>query len=207
MDAIERMRSLVRTVVRQFARALNTVSRGFITPNMVTMTGLLLHAVIVWLIISDLWLIAALALVIFGLMDTLDGELARLQKRTSLFGMVLDATTDRMKEGMLLGALGFWFAREDQLNRLTLVLAVLILSFTISYIKAKAETVVAAKIGDANQTNRHYQDGLARFEVRMVLLVAGLATGQVSAVLWLLLVLNTWTVVERSLRISRDLKT
>lgn len=169
------------------------------------MTGLFLHGVIVWLILSNLWLIAGLALIIFGLMDTLDGELARLQKRTTSFGMVLDATTDRMKEGMLLGAVAYWFARENELQLTLLALAVLIVSFSVSYIKAKAETAVAASIGDASQTNRLYQEGLGRFEVRMTLLVIGLVLNQLPAILWFLLIISTWTLLERGLRISREL--
>jgi CDP-diacylglycerol--glycerol-3-phosphate 3-phosphatidyltransferase len=205
MDAIERLRSLVRTVVRQVARGLNVASHGNVTPNMVTIAGLLLHIVIIWLILTDYWLLAALSLIIFGLFDTLDGELARLQQRTSDFGMILDATTDRIKEGMLLGAIAYWFATQHEPWLVALSLSALVLSFTVSYIKAKAETVVAAAIGDPSKTNRRYQEGLGRFEVRMTLIVLGLATGRVTIILWLLALLSLWTVIDRAVRINADL--
>lgn len=206
MDAIEHVRSAVRSVVRQVARGLNAASRSNITPNMVTIAGVLLHFVIIWLILNDLFVLAGLSLIIFGLFDTLDGELARLQHRVSDFGMVLDATTDRIKEGMLLGTIGYWFARDGRLSMLALSLSVLIISFAISYIKAKAETTVADGKADTATLNRRYQDGIARFEIRMTLIVIALLTGWLAAMLWLLLVISLWTLTERAVRISNDIR-
>lgn len=205
MDAIERLRSLVRTAVRQVAKGLHTASRGAVGPNMVTIAGLILHGFIVWLIVSELFMLAGVSLIVFGLFDTLDGELARLQHKSSAFGMVLDATSDRIKEGMILGAIAFHFADNERLSLLVLTLAVLVLAFAISYVKAKAETAIAAHSDSVSQANRRYQNGLARFEVRMTLIVFGLIFSQLVAILWLLLVLNLWTVIDRTIQIKSDL--
>src|SRR6185295_9921593 len=98
MDTI---RSAVRAVVRTLARLLNKVTGGHITPAMVTYTSLLAHIPIAWLIATSHNLWAAGLLVVFGLFDVLDGELARLQGSASQAGMLLDSVTDRVKEVLL----------------------------------------------------------------------------------------------------------
>ena len=205
MDAIEHIRQWVRFLVRHVARALNAVSGGLITPNMVTWTGLAMHGFIAWLIVNNQWPAAASALIIFGLFDTLDGELARVQQKTSDFGMVLDSSTDRLKEALLYGGLGYWFAAEQDLVGLIAAFAVLGSSFAISYVKAKAETVIATKGSDSSQVNRHFNSGLARFEIRMFILVIGLYSAQVEPLLWLLLLLNTWTFFQRLFIVKKEL--
>ncbi len=59
--------------MRHVARALNYLSGGKLTPNQVTISGLLAHVPIVWLIATGHGVIAGVMLIIFGLFDTLDG--------------------------------------------------------------------------------------------------------------------------------------
>jgi len=99
---IDRIRTIVRTGMHHIARLLNTASDGRLHPDAVTIIGCVMHIPIAVLIaIGHYDLLAAVLLIIFGLFDTLDGELARLQKRSSPRGMLLDASTDRFKETML----------------------------------------------------------------------------------------------------------
>ncbi|HEX8350198.1 MAG TPA: CDP-alcohol phosphatidyltransferase family protein, partial [Hymenobacter sp.] len=88
------LRSRTRAIMHVIAVGLNHATRGHVSPNAITIVGLLMHVPIAWLIAggSNYW--AAGLLVIFGLFDTLDGELARLQKSASSTGMLLDASTD-----------------------------------------------------------------------------------------------------------------
>src|SRR5688572_18929654 len=95
---LEACRRLIRAPLRIIARWLNHVSGGRLSPNAVTLTSLAMHLPVTWLVASQKLLLAAILLVIFALFDALDGELARLQNRTSLSGMLLDSTADRMKE-------------------------------------------------------------------------------------------------------------
>src|SRR5882762_3925703 len=98
---LDAVRTLVRSIIRRLARLINVVTGGRVSPNAVTITSLLAHIPIAWLIATrhNVW--AAGLLVIFGLFDVLDGELARLQGTTSTAGMLLDSVTDRMKEVLL----------------------------------------------------------------------------------------------------------
>lgn len=216
---LDSCRSIVRGLMGGVANGLDNLSGGKISPNMITVTGLLAHIPIAGLIaLGNMNLLAAGLLVIFGLFDTLDGALARLQKRDSSAGMLLDATTDRMKEvilyiGIAWGIMSVSAAGNQHYAALTmegfvgilLVVAACGGSLLVSYVKAKGETAVAGKI-PANEANRLFQDGLARFEIRMAILVVGLLANGIIEALLIITVLSWFTAIGRLIRISRSLK-
>lgn len=202
---LDLVRDLVRRVMRGVARSLNHLSGGRLSPNMVTLVGFLMHVPIALLIAKGYFGYAALLLVIFGLFDTLDGELARLQKKASAAGMLLDASTDRMKEVLLYTGAGYALACMGQAHAATWAVAACGASICVSYIKAKGETAVKDRGLTPNEINRLFQDGLGRFEVRMALLVIGLIANQLVAVLVIITLLSTYTAFERLVKISKKL--
>ncbi len=89
-------------VVYPVAKVANSLR---ITPNVVTASGVVVSAVMVWAAVAqNLWLLAAL---MFGgiATDALDGALAIGQNRISAFGSVFDSVVDRINEAALLIAL------------------------------------------------------------------------------------------------------
>ncbi|MDQ5958686.1 MAG: CDP-alcohol phosphatidyltransferase family protein, partial [Patescibacteria group bacterium] len=62
----------------KIAGLLNKISGGKITPNGITWFGFFMHIPIAYFIATGNLIIAGVGLIIFGLFDTLDGELARL---------------------------------------------------------------------------------------------------------------------------------
>ena len=61
-------------------------------------------------------------------MDTLDGRYSRMSGKGTPFGAFLDSTLDRMEEGIVLAAVGAYFAKQgDELAVAAVVLAVLVL--------------------------------------------------------------------------------
>jgi phosphatidylglycerophosphate synthase len=90
-------RTAVRSLARSVAKLLNSLSGGRLSPNSVTLFGFVMHIPIALLIARGYFIYGGIGLIIFGLFDTLDGELARLQERPSAWGMFLDSITDRMK--------------------------------------------------------------------------------------------------------------
>lgn len=199
------IRDSVRRVMRSVARALNHASGGRISPNTVTITGFLMHIPIALLIAAGYFGYATMLLVIFGLFDTLDGELARLQKRASAAGMLLDASTDRMKEVLLYVGSAYVLAGTGNGHAAAWAVAACGASICVSYIKAKGETAVKDKGLTPNEINRLFQDGLGRFEVRMALLAAGLLVNQLLPVLIVITALSTYTAFERLIKISKKL--
>lgn len=216
---LDSCRSIVRGLMGGVAKELDNMSGGKISPNMITVIGLLAHIPIAGLIATgNMNLLAAGLLVIFGLFDTLDGTLARLQKKESSAGMLLDATTDRMKEVILYIGIAWGIMRTSVVHSsgytgltmegfvgILLVITACGGSLLVSYVKAKGETAVAGKI-PANEANRLFQDGLARFEIRMAILVVGLLANGLIEALFVITVLSWLTAIGRLIRISQSLK-
>lgn len=195
-------RKIVRRGMHRIAVALNHMSGGHISPNMITLVGLSAHIPIAYCIAIGQFTVAAVLLVVFGLFDTLDGELARLQHTSSSAGMVLDASTDRMKEVMLYAGVAYALSGSSAVVWAVTACGA---SLCVSYIKAKGETAVSDQNLTPNQINRLFQDGLARFEVRMVLLIIGLLTGQLVPVLILITILAVYTAFSRLITIMKVL--
>lgn len=206
MDSvIDPVRKLVRLFMTRVAKDLDKLSGGRISPNMITIVGLLSHIPIAWLIATNQYVLAAILLIIFGLFDTLDGSLARLQKRDSLTGMLLDASTDRFKEVMLYAGAAYSFISLGQPYAAVWAVIACGASLSVSYVKAKGETAVAKSKLTATEVNRLFQDGLLRFEIRMFVLVIGLLSGRLILAVMVIAVLSTITALERLIKISRKL--
>lgn len=207
MRWLDSIRNTVRKIMGLIARLINTASGGSISPNFVTLVGFAMHIPIAYLIATQYFLWASALLIIFGLFDTLDGELARLQKRASARGMLLDASTDRMKEVILYIGAGAALTSSGYVYGSALVwtIAACGASLCVSYIKAKGETALKDSGLSPNEINRLFQDGLARFEIRMLILVIGLLTNRLLASLVIITVLSTYTAFERLIKISRKL--
>jgi len=173
------------------------VNGGHITPNGLTVAGLVLSAATVPLIISGHFIIAAVVLLLAGICDMLDGAVARISAQVTPFGAFLDSTTDRLAEGFVLGAIGVWYARHDDLLMLGVVFVVLICSFLVSYTRARAEAVgLDCTVGFASRPER------------IVGLIIGLVLARfhvLTAMIWLLAVLTTWTVVQRMLHVRTQM--
>lgn len=191
--------------MRVLARGLNTITRGKLSPNTVTIVGLLMHLPIAILIASGYFIYAAVLLVIFGLFDTLDGELARLQKRASAAGMLLDASTDRMKEVLLYTGSAYALACLGYIHGAAWAVAACGASLCVSYVKAKGETAVKDSHLSPHEINRLFQDGWGRFEIRMFTLIIGLLINQLFAVIIIITILSTLTALSRLIKISRKL--
>ncbi len=213
MNLLDTLEIPIRGTVHNIARVLNKLSGGHLSPNFITLVGLAAHLLIAWMIATTRCNVqAGLLLIFFGLFDVLDGELARLQKRASSAGMLLDASADRMKEiflytGILVASLppSSQMISGDSYQSTFLVPIALGGSLLVSYIKAKGETAVKDSGLSPNEINRLFQDGLGRFQVRIALIALGLLTGNLFMAVGLI-VLITWpTAIWRLIKISRKL--
>lgn len=203
---LDALRSAVRSFMRMLARGLNTITFGKLHPDVVTYISLLAHLPIAYFIATEQLVVAAVLLLVFGLFDTLDGELARLQKRASSAGMVLDASTDRMKEVLLYIGAAYYFVSTDDPYFAVWAVAACGGSLLVSYVKAKGETAVKDAKLSPNEINRLFQDGLLRFEVRMFVLIVGLLTNYLWAAVVLIAVLSWFTALQRLFSITRKLR-
>jgi len=147
--------------LRAYARDRLIESR--LTPNAISMMGLVGNLVAAALVTQRLFFLAGVAFVLGSVMDTLDGRYSRMSGKGTLFGAFLDSTLDRIEEGIVLAAVAGYFAvNGDDFAAAMCVVAVLF-SLMVSYTRARAEALgVECKVG------------LATRPVRVVILSVGL---------------------------------
>ncbi|MEI6751365.1 MAG: CDP-alcohol phosphatidyltransferase family protein [Candidatus Saccharibacteria bacterium] len=205
MNILDALRKMTRKFMHGVAVVLDKISGGRISPSNITIIGLLAHLPIAYFIAVSNNLYAAGLLVVFGLFDTLDGELARLQKRASPAGMLLDASTDRMKEVMLYTGVAYAITLTDKPTMAVWAVIACGASLTVSYVKAKGETAIAKSQLTTTEINLLFADGLMRFEVRMGVLLIGLLSGQVVLAVVIIAIFSSITAVSRLIKISQKI--
>lgn len=179
--------TLARRLGEKVARPIaDLLWRMGLTPNAVTVLGLVLTAAVsVVLAMGRLQLAGVLLILTLGA-DAIDGTMARMKGVVSRFGAFLDSTLDRWAEVFLYGALVWHYLQTDQKNAVMLATAALATSLLVSYTRARAEGVgLPCKEGL-----------LTRFE-RLVLLIAGLITGLTFWALAIIALLAGFTAVQR----------
>lgn len=170
-----------------------------LTPNAVTWIGFFVTAGAAALIVTGHLLAAGIIVVIAGLFDMLDGALARVTGRVTRFGAVLDSTLDRLCEAMLLLALAYIFARDNEIIWSLICGIAMLGSLMVSYIRARIEGLgVECKAGIFTRPERVIIMALG-------LLLSGLNYALFIAIA-LLAVLSFFTVIERLIYAWRQLK-
>lgn len=196
---IQRATDVVRNLMQlHIAPFVNRVTGGRLRPDTVTLISFGMHAPIALLIALRYNLWAAILLAVFGILDALDGALARTQGSTSARGVLLDSTTDRMKEILLyIGAsyamivasgrpyLGVWAVVACGCSLLT------------SYINAWGDAVMAKYHVAQHAMNKSFRGGLFPFQVRMFVLVIGLLSNQLAWAVIIVAVGAAYTAVSR----------
>ena len=202
MKLVDAVVAQVKKSMVLVARLLNAATNGYIRPVHITILSLVGHGLVIWALLADRPLKAAVLIIVFGLMDSLDGAIARLQKRASLQGMFFDAVSDRVKEVMIYSGLAVFLVHQGRPELGWLAVAVAGSSLLVSYIKAKGEMAFAGSGLDPQKLNRLFSDGLARYEIRMFILIVGLVSSYSPVALVILLCLNGFTASVRFSKIS-----
>jgi CDP-diacylglycerol--glycerol-3-phosphate 3-phosphatidyltransferase len=184
MNLIDIRQNLAYRITNPIVRIL---SKSGITPNALTFVNLALSMAAAYVIATGRLPLGGILILVSGLFDLLDGALARFTKRTTKFGAVLDSTVDRISEAAILCGLLIWYVpQEDVSLEIVLVLVVLIGSFLVSYIRARAEGV-----------GWQCQVGLFTRAERVIVLAIGLLINQIFIALCILAVFAFVTVVQR----------
>lgn len=192
---------IIRRGTRATAVVLHRVSRGHIHPNDITLTALVMHLPIAALIATNHLAWAAVLLAVFSLLDTLDGELARLQHTVSDVGGLLDAVSTRIKELCMYAGVLYLFSSAGLADYYLLAVMVACgASLIIPYINAKAEAIVTTYGHELsyNRLNRMFTRGLLPYEVRVSAVIVGLLFG-ITSLSWIMLVLAvlaTFTMLQ-----------
>ncbi len=140
----ENVKSYLEAIVRPLAKA-------GLTPNTLTIIGLLLSLLAAYLFYLREPRLAALILLIGSLVDALDGALARLTGKTSRFGAFLDSTFDRISDGAILFGMALGTLVDWRIAFLTFMGA-----YLVSYERCRAELAGSGKltVGIAERAER-----------------------------------------------------
>jgi CDP-diacylglycerol---glycerol-3-phosphate 3-phosphatidyltransferase len=185
-------------------RIVDPVARGLlrlgISPDAVTLVGT------VGVLIGALgfgsrgqFVVGALIVLGFALVDMVDGAMARARGYSTRFGALLDSTMDRLADGAVFGSVVYWYATKDEPASVAAALICLVASQVVSYVKARAQSLgISCDVGIVERAERLVLVGLGA-------LATGFGVGwALPAALWLLAVLSLITVAQRVLHVRRE---
>lgn len=180
----ERMQEWGRVQARKVAAWLKWTG---LTPNMLTIIGLLLNVVVAAVLARGELFIGGILVLGAGLFDLLDGAMARVTDHTTPFGAFLDSTLDRYSEAILYGGLLlFLLDTPDAKLGSILTYATICGSLMVSYARARAEGL-----------GYKLQNGLLARPERIIILAAGLILGYPLYALWFLAIFTNITACQR----------
>jgi len=167
-----------------------------ISPNFLTFLGLVINTVAAFFFgyaraynANRMFLYAGLVIIGAGIFDMVDGRVARATNQVSVFGAFFDSVIDRYSDVALFFGLLVYYARGNRYFYVFLVAFVMTTSLMVSYTRARAEALIGScKVGFMERPER------------IVLVILGALFYRwdaMPAVLWVLAVLSTITVIHR----------
>lgn len=198
-----------RTAGEMRALARDRLIESRLTPNTISVTGLVGNLIAAVLILEHHFVLAGAAFILGSLCDMLDGRYSRMSGKGTPFGAFLDSTLDRLSDAALAIAAVYLGAAIFEIRSISDAaslptgatasvlfwggLALLVGSFLVSYIRAKAESLgEGASVGVAPRE--------ARIAIYLIGVAAWAVTGNpqlFAAAVAVAAFLATITVIQR----------
>lgn len=124
--------------------------------------------------------------IVAGLCDLLDGPVARIQNRVSLFGGFLDSILDRYADFLLFLGLLVYYVEMNRFRYAVLAGAAMAGAVMVSYAKARAASLVPES-----------EIGLWERPERLALIILGALLNRMGPALWILAIGPNITVIHR----------
>jgi CDP-diacylglycerol--glycerol-3-phosphate 3-phosphatidyltransferase len=158
-----------------------------------TILGLVGNIVGAILIALGYMTIGGIIVLVMGLVDTLDGTMARLRGMPSEFGAFIDSVTDRYSELVIFGGLLYYFLQKgDWLSVLAIYMAASG-AVLVSYVRARAASLgMDTKVGF-----------MSRFE-RYLVLAPTLILNIPMVGVWIIAIVANITALQRILDVRRQ---
>ena len=176
-------RTYLTPLLTPLARQLD---RAGISPNALTVSGMLFSVCAGIVLALGYRLPGAALIVASGLMDGLDGLLARYASKTTRLGAFLDSVLDRWSDSALLIGILAWYAQAERPTPAILAGVALATSLLVSYTRARAEGIGA-----------ECKRGVFTRLERLIAIVAGLVLNQMHIALWVIAILSAFTAMQR----------
>ena len=157
-----------------------------VNPNFLTFLGLVVNFGAAALFAIGHFFTGALVIFFAGFLDMLDGQVARRQNRVTAFGAFYDSTLDRYADMALYMGLLVYYSVNGRTPYVVLAAVATAGSVMVSYARARAESLIPlCKVGFMERPER------------LVLLIIGGVFNRMAAVLWVIAVVSTITVIHR----------
>jgi phosphatidylinositol phosphate synthase len=193
----------IRTTAEMRELARNRLIESRLTPNAISITGLIGNLIAAVLILEEYFVLAGVAFILGSVCDMFDGRYSRMSGKGTPFGAFLDSTLDRVEEGIVLAAVAAWFAKQSNDLAVGATVIAVVGSYMVSYTRARAEALgVECKVGIASRA------------VRVVILSVGLvfAAGELipdfdllEPAIYVMAALTVFTALQRVLHVRRQL--
>ena len=132
------------------------LARIGVSPDWLTLLGMLLHILFAWLIAIGQLFWAGAAILIFVPLDALDGSLARKIGRSGNFGAFLDSTSDRTAEIILYFGFMAYFWQQENIWLVVATYVAVSGSIMVSYTRSRAEALgLECKVGLFTRVERY----------------------------------------------------
>ena len=176
------------------------LGRMGLTPNLVTIIGLLIAVAAAYLIAVGQWWAGGLVALFAGIFDMFDGALARNTGRASDFGALLDSTIDRVSEAVvLLGVLAYYLTSDNDWGAM-LVYGALVGSIMVSYMRARSEGLgIDCKVGVMQRPERVALTGLGLIVAHWIPVVMLIVLGVIATLTTVTAIhrlFHTWRMLE-----------
>jgi CDP-diacylglycerol--glycerol-3-phosphate 3-phosphatidyltransferase len=165
-----------------------------VRPYQLTLLSLALNIAVGALIVTGDWLLAGLLLILAGLADVFDGSVARQRGEEGRSGAFMDSVLDRVSDAILFSCLFWALAANGHGLEAALALVTLVVSLSVSHVRAEAEAV------GVSLTEGFFQ----RLERFLALIVGLLIPGAIRPVLIVLTVLGVITLLQRGWSAVQD---
>ena len=192
------MADYVGKAIRTIARYPGTLlAKTKLTPNQITFIGFSANCIVAYFIARGNLSYLAIGLLIWvaGFFDALDGSVARITGKTSIFGVFWDSVLDRYSDSVIYLGILIYFLKLGETNFVIVTVIAIIGSLAVSYTRAKAESLKV-----------ECEVGLMPRATRIIVLGLGFFVGQVFWALIIIAFLSHLTVAQRTLHVYRKLK-
>ncbi len=182
---------IVSRFKEDFAKGLRPLTRllakSGVHPDLLTALGLIGNILAAVLFAWGRFRWAGGMMLIGGLCDVLDGEVARAGQRGSKFGALLDSTLDRYSEIFVAFGITVYFIRSGWVLTSAVTFFVLAGSLMVSYVRARAEGL-----------GEECTVGVMQRGERVIAIAGGALIGvKALVVVWIIALLANFTVGER----------
>jgi CDP-diacylglycerol---glycerol-3-phosphate 3-phosphatidyltransferase len=166
-----------------------------IHPNILTFVGVLINIAAAWALGLGKFVTAGVIMIVANIFDFIDGKVAVELGAVSAFGGFWDSVIDRFSDISLFIGLIFLYSQLGRTDYVMVTATAMMFAIMTSYTRARAESLI-----------RKCKVGFMERPERIVLFMIGAFTNRMAAVMWVILVLSIFTVVDRIIYTYRELR-